>query len=240
MSKVYIGIDAGGTKTAYAISDIKGNILVKRETTTIHAKQVSEDKIKEIVFTTVESMLNEIGKTKEDIGYLFAGLPGFGEFPEVMELFNKLFTELLGNKNYRLGNDSVAGWAGSQAGKPGVNMVLGTGAIAYGMDYKGNEERSSGWGPFCGDEGSAYWLGRETIKLFGKQSDGRVEKSHLYDIIKEKYQQLVRRLLYLCHTRPDIAFVVCVVSRYMHEPRSGHLEAVHRILRYLKTCPGKD
>ena len=30
-----------------------------------------------------------------------------------------------------------------------------------------------------------------------------------------------------------------VVSRYMHEPRSGHMDAVHRILRYLKGTPGK-
>ena len=54
---------------------------------------------------------------------------------------------------------------------------------------------------------------------------------------KEKYQQLVGRLLYLCHTRPDIAFEVTVVSRYMHEPRSKHLEAIYRILRYLMGSP---
>ena len=61
---------------------------------------------------------------------------------------------------------------------------------------------------------------------------------------KERYQRLVGRLLYLCHTRPehtrtDIAFAVSVVSRYMHEPRSDHLEAVYRILRYLKGTPGR-
>ncbi|WVZ83587.1 hypothetical protein U9M48_030719 [Paspalum notatum var. saurae] len=32
---------------------------------------------------------------------------------------------------------------------------------------------------------------------------------------------------------------VSVVSRYMHDPRSGHLDAVYRILRYLKSSPGK-
>jgi len=56
---------------------------------------------------------------------------------------------------------------------------------------------------------------------------------------KERYQRLVGRLIYLCHTRPDISYAVSVVSRYMHDPRSGRLDAVYRILRYLKSCPGK-
>jgi hypothetical protein len=56
---------------------------------------------------------------------------------------------------------------------------------------------------------------------------------------RDKYQRLVGRLLYLCHTRPDIAYAVSIVSRYMHEPRSAHMDAVQRILRYLKGTPGK-
>jgi hypothetical protein len=56
---------------------------------------------------------------------------------------------------------------------------------------------------------------------------------------KHQYQRLVGRLIYLSHTRPDIAYAVSIVSRYMHDPRSSHLDAVHRILRYLKSCPGK-
>uniref|UniRef100_A0ACD5X204 Uncharacterized protein n=1 Tax=Avena sativa TaxID=4498 RepID=A0ACD5X204_AVESA len=58
-------------------------------------------------------------------------------------------------------------------------------------------------------------------------------------IDKGGYQRLVGRLIYLSHTRPDIAYAVSIVSRYMHDPRSGHLTAVNRILRYLKGCPGK-
>ena len=53
-----------------------------------------------------------------------------------------------------------------------------------------------------------------------------------------QYQRLVGRLIYLTHTRPDISFAVSVVSQFMHAPRTSHLEAVHHILRYLKTCPG--
>jgi len=56
---------------------------------------------------------------------------------------------------------------------------------------------------------------------------------------KDSYQRLVGRLIYLCHTRPDISYAVSIVSRYMHDPRSDHLDAVFRILRYLKSSPGK-
>jgi hypothetical protein len=56
---------------------------------------------------------------------------------------------------------------------------------------------------------------------------------------RERYQRLVGRLIYLSHTRPDISFAVSVVSRYMHDPREGHMDAVYHILRYLKSAPGK-
>ncbi|GFY98704.1 hypothetical protein Acr_13g0001050 [Actinidia rufa] len=36
----------------------------------------------------------------------------------------------------------------------------------------------------------------------------------------------------------DISFAVSVVSQFMHAPRTSHLDVVHHIFRYLKTCPG--
>lgn len=37
------------------------------------------------------------------------------------------------------------------------------------------------------------------------------------DVIeREKFQRLIGRLIYLSHTRPDIAFSVSMVSRFMH------------------------
>ncbi|XP_028085437.1 uncharacterized protein LOC114286470 [Camellia sinensis] len=54
-----------------------------------------------------------------------------------------------------------------------------------------------------------------------------------------RYQRLVGKLIYLFHSRPDIAIAVSMVSQFMHALRTSHLEAVMRILRYLKASPGK-
>ncbi|CAL2240949.1 unnamed protein product [Prunus armeniaca] len=56
---------------------------------------------------------------------------------------------------------------------------------------------------------------------------------------KERYQRLVGKLIYLSHTRPDIAYAVSVVSQFMYSPSEDHMGAVMRILRYLKVTPGK-
>ncbi|KAH9319931.1 hypothetical protein KI387_021700, partial [Taxus chinensis] len=48
------------------------------------------------------------------------------------------------------------------------------------------------------------------------------------------YQHLIRSLIYLTYTRPDISFVVSYLSRCMQEPKICHWKAAKRILRYLK------
>ncbi|KAJ9565343.1 hypothetical protein OSB04_001309 [Centaurea solstitialis] len=48
------------------------------------------------------------------------------------------------------------------------------------------------------------------------------------------YRSLAGALQYLTFTRPDIAYAVHQVCLFMHDPRLPHLNALKRILRYLK------
>ncbi|KAH9685411.1 protein kinase domain-containing protein [Citrus sinensis] len=59
------------------------------------------------------------------------------------------------------------------------------------------------------------------------------------DLDKGRYQRLIGRLMYLSRTRPNLAYALSVVSQFMHNPGEQHMKAVMRILRYLKTNPGK-
>lgn len=52
------------------------------------------------------------------------------------------------------------------------------------------------------------------------------------------YRRLIGRLIYLTVTRPDICFVVQTLSQFMQHPKTSHMEAALRVLRYLKSAPG--
>nr|KYP55113.1 hypothetical protein KK1_001318 [Cajanus cajan]KYP55117.1 hypothetical protein KK1_001322 [Cajanus cajan]KYP55118.1 hypothetical protein KK1_001323 [Cajanus cajan] len=45
---------------------------------------------------------------------------------------------------------------------------------------------------------------------------------------------MVGSLLYLTTSKPDIMFNICICARFQVRPKEVHLQAVKRILRYLK------
>lgn len=53
------------------------------------------------------------------------------------------------------------------------------------------------------------------------------------------YQQLIGKIIYLTITRPDIAYVVHLLSQFMHKPTTIHIQAAKRVLRYLNLAPSQ-
>jgi len=51
------------------------------------------------------------------------------------------------------------------------------------------------------------------------------------------YRRLIRRLMYLTNTRPDITFSVQQLSQFLDKPTIAHYDAVIRILKYIKGAP---
>jgi hypothetical protein len=63
------------------------------------------------------------------------------------------------------------------------------------------------------------------LKLSKKSSNPPVDATF--------YRIIVGSLRYLVHTRPDIAFAVGYVSRFMEKPTTEHMAAVKHLLRYI-------
>ncbi|GJR73922.1 putative ribonuclease H-like domain-containing protein [Tanacetum coccineum] len=51
------------------------------------------------------------------------------------------------------------------------------------------------------------------------------------------YRSMIRSLMYLTASKPDIMFTVCACARFQVTPKTSHLLAVKRIFRYLKGKP---
>lgn len=58
-------------------------------------------------------------------------------------------------------------------------------------------------------------------------------------IDKGRYQRLVGKLIYQAHTRPNIGFVVSVISQFMNRSTEEQMNTAYRVLRFLKGSSGK-
>ena len=112
--------------------------------------------------------------------------------------------------------------------------------------FLGIEVARSEKGIFLSQRKYVLDLLKETGMLGCKPVDTPIEVNHNLKenvgemVYTERYQRLVGRLIYLSHTRLDIAYAVSLVSQFMHSPRTIHLDVVFRILRYLKSNLGKE
>ncbi|GJX10119.1 uncharacterized mitochondrial protein-like protein [Tanacetum coccineum] len=51
------------------------------------------------------------------------------------------------------------------------------------------------------------------------------------------YRKLVRKLIYLTITRPDLSFATQALTQFSYQPTTAHMDALYRVLRYIKLSP---
>jgi N-acetylglucosamine kinase-like BadF-type ATPase len=68
-------------------------------------------------------------------------------------------------------SDAQAAFLGALGPGPGLLILAGTGSIVIGRDTHGRWGRAGGLGPLLGDEGSAFWLGREWLRATTRGED---------------------------------------------------------------------
>lgn len=179
----FLGIDGGGTKTDFLVLNEDGSTVSRKRIGTISYKHIGMDNTVLVLRKNIKEVLAGI----EEKTYICLAFPNWGESAENDALFSKRLHEV-SSYPVKVVNDSAAGWAGSLGLKEGINLVSGTGSIAYGRNRNGEEARAGGWGEQFSDEGSCYWLGVKALELFSKESDGRVKPGKLLEIFRAYFQ----------------------------------------------------
>lgn len=187
MTPIFLGIDGGGTKTAFVLVDGDGQLRARHESSTSYYLEIGFEALPGLLANGVNAVLAQAGLSAEQITHAFAGLPAHGEDSALLARFDGLFDGLLPRSRCTVGNDMVCSWAGSLAGADGISLVAGTGSIAYG-EWAGRSARCGGWGELFGDEGSAFWLAREGLSLFSRMADRRAEPGPFLALVRQQFE----------------------------------------------------
>jgi N-acetylglucosamine kinase-like BadF-type ATPase len=182
---MYLGIDGGGTKTAFALVDAQGHVHARHDGPGSYYLEVGLDGVAQVLRDGIAATLHAAGVPLAALRHAFVGLPAHGEDSALQSTLDALPASMLGTGRYHCGNDMVCSWAGALAARDGISVVAGTGSIAYG-EWQSRAARAGGWGEVFGDEGSAYWIAREGLALFSRMSDGRRPAGPLLGLVRQR------------------------------------------------------
>jgi N-acetylglucosamine kinase-like BadF-type ATPase len=178
----FLGVDGGGTKTAFVLTGADGRELARHEGGSSYHIQVGFEALHALLHEGVQAVLAKAGASAEDVIFAFFGLPAHGEDSQVQPFLDVMPEAVLGHHRYACGNDMICGWAGSLGGEDGINIVAGTGSIGYG-ERQGLSARAGGWGEVFSDEGSAYWIAAQGLNAFSRMADGRLPRGPLHALL---------------------------------------------------------
>jgi len=183
----FLGVDGGGTKTAFVLTDRGGRELARHEGGSSYHIQIGFENLHALLHEGVKAVLDKAGASPQDVIFAFFGLPAHGEDSQVQPFLDVIPEAVLGHHRYACGNDMICGWAGSLAGEDGINIVAGTGSIGYG-ERQGLSARGGGWGEVFSDEGSAYWIAVQGLNAFSRMADGRLPRGPLHDLLRAELE----------------------------------------------------
>jgi N-acetylglucosamine kinase-like BadF-type ATPase len=184
---LFLGVDGGGTKTAFALLTGDGTLLGTATAGSCYYLGRSIDLVEDVLRAGITSVCRAAGRPPDEITFAFVALPGYGEVSADVPTLDAIPGRVLGHQRYTCDNDMVAGWAGSLGAVDGVNVIAGTGSMTYG-EHAGRRVRVGGWGELFDDEGSAYWIAVRGLSAFAKMSDGRLPAGPLHQRMRAHLQ----------------------------------------------------
>lgn len=177
MPEWVLGLDGGGTKTAFALADRDGHTRGPFMGAGINPFDQPHWR------DELDALLSRCPVNPEGIAFSSFGLPGHGESAVVSKQQLETVQGFSGERCAAL-NDVAVAFTGALAGEPGVLILAGTGSMAWASDGL-RDVRVGGWGDGFGDEGSAHWIGRRGLQKLSWTLDGRLEDNAFREAMLE-------------------------------------------------------
>ncbi|WP_328448133.1 N-acetylglucosamine kinase [Amycolatopsis sp. NBC_00438] len=158
-----VGVDAGGTSTRAALVDAAGVVLGTGRgggaNPNAHAPDVAAGRIADAITAALG------GRDPGEVRACVVGMAGVSKLsdPAIAAVFDAAWARI-GLTGVRAVADAEVAYASATAAPDGTVLVAGTGSIAGRIRKRRLAGTAGGYGWLLGDEGSAFWLGREAVR----------------------------------------------------------------------------
>ena len=164
-----LGIDAGGTRTRWALAGADGQVIAEGKVGGLSALQMSSASGRHTVyaiFSALAKAVLEHGQPQR----IQAGLTGFGGDGEQLQ---RWLAELLAVplRAVTLCNDIEIAYLSSFEPGQGYLVYAGTGSIGAYIDAAGQFHRAGGRGVMLDDGGGGFWIAREALRQIWRNED---------------------------------------------------------------------
>ncbi len=162
--KYYIGVDGGGTKTAYALFNENKEIvaMVKGPGSNHENYEGGMEQASKIVWAGINSLLMEANVKLSDISFTLMGLAGIDHQYQHDDMCKRLSD--FGLTNFEIYNDGFIVVKAGSTGAAAIGYNAGTGTCCNAIDSDGKMLQLAGLGEFSGDEGNGHWIATMAYK----------------------------------------------------------------------------
>ena len=184
--KYYIGVDGGGTKTAYALFDENKNVIAEHEGPASNHENMegSFPEAAGIIADGVKTVAAKGNVQLADVSGMLMGLAGI-DHPYQHDAMQEELAKL-GVTGARIYNDGfIVIKAGVGAGA-GIGYNCGTGTCCNSLDTNGNMLQIGGFDVLSGDKGNGHWVGSQAFRIMYDQLCLGKDKSMITDLMGEK------------------------------------------------------
>jgi N-acetylglucosamine kinase-like BadF-type ATPase len=164
---LFLGLDAGGTKTEL-LSD--GTPPIHLQGPGANPRRIGFAESAHVLTDLIHQALAQ--HPDAATVYACAGVSGAGRTEAQAELLAAVQARLDPRVRFLLRHDSEVALEGAFEGGSGVIVIAGTGSVVFGRTRAGRTERVGGWGYLLGDEGSGFRLGQRGLQAVVAMIDG--------------------------------------------------------------------
>ena len=180
-AEYFLGIDGGGTKTAFLLCDKNGKVIAETVLGACNPVDVGLTKALKILENGIDTVCGEIPRSKISV---FAGVAG-GITGNNQKLIN-MFLKGCGFLQFANGSDAQNAVALALGNKNGTAIIMGTGIIAFSQ-INGKLIRRGGYGYLFEEGGSAYAIAKDAIVAAIKDEEKSGKKTIITELIKNKF-----------------------------------------------------